>query len=298
MHLGTLERPSHLLIGGALALLIVVWGSTWSVITVLLEGFPPLTGVAVRFTLAAMLLLVLARVRGVPLGKLRRERWLWLVQAVATLGIPYCVVFWAEQWVPSGLVAVLFATLPLFVIPVARILLPEERLHRGAIVGIAIGFSGVAVIFSEDFHVLGGGRIAFAAGLVLLAPFTAAIGQVTAKRWGQGIHSFSMTAVPMAIVGVGVGVLAAFVERGQGIDLAPRPIAAMVYLVLAGSILTFTVFYWVLQHLTSIQMSLITYAIPVVAVLIGTLLLGESLTPRILGGAVLVLSGVVFAARS
>ncbi len=291
------SRPPRWLIGAALVALILIWGSTWSVIRVSLEGFPPFKGVAIRFAMAAVLIAVLGLLSGVRFGRERRERWLWLTQAVATFGVPYCVVYWAEQWVPSGLVAVLFATFPLFVVPLSRLFLPQESFRGSGFFGLLLGFGGVAVIFSADLAALGGPRVALAAALVLLSPLSAAFGQVAAKRWGQGIHPFSMTAVPMALTALLVGAVAAVAESGREIVLEPRPVLALLYLAIAGSVVTFTLFYWVLQHLTAIQMSLITYAIPVVAVLVGTQVMDEPMTPRILLGAGLVVLGVVFAVR-
>lgn len=291
------SRPPRWLISVTLAALILIWGSTWSVIRLSLEGFPPFWGVAIRFAVAAVLIFVLGLLIGVRFGKERRERRFWLSQAVLTFGVPYCLIYWAEQWVPSGLVAVLFATFPLFVLPLSRLLLPQESFRGSVFLGLLLGFGGVAVIFSADLAGLGGPRVALASTVVLLAPFSGALGQVAAKRWGQGIHPFSMTAAPMALTALLAGAVAAVAEGERDIVLAPRPVLALLYLAIAGSVVTFTLFYWVLQHLTAVRMSLITYAIPVVAVLIGTTVMDEPMTPRILLGAGLVILGVVFAAR-
>lgn len=255
-----------------------------------------MTGLAIRFSIASIVLLALALAKGVRLGREPRERWLWLIQATTTFGIPYGIVFWAEQWVPSGLVAVLFATFPLFVIPVGWIFLPEEKVGPWALFGILLGFGGVAVIFSDNLS-LGSPQVLIPAALTLLSPFFAAFGQVSAKRWGKGIHSFSLASIPMGLAAIGVGVMAFIFERHEQILWEPRPIIAMIYLSLFGSVLTFSIFYWLLNHLASFQISLVTYCTPVVAVTIGTLFFDEPLTLRMLLGSTLVLCGVLFAAR-
>ncbi len=91
---------------GALALLILIWGTTWAAIRIGLEGLPPFTGVAVRFAIASAVLLLAAAWKGWPLGSGPRARGLWLVNAVLSFSASYGVVYWAEQWVPSGLAAV------------------------------------------------------------------------------------------------------------------------------------------------------------------------------------------------
>jgi len=135
--------PSQAVVHGVMALLTLIWGTTWAAVRLSLTGFPPLAGVAVRFLLAAAVLEVAARVVGQPLGGDRRLRWLWLAQATLTFGLSYSIVYWAEQWVPSGLVSVLFATFPFFVALFARWLLPAERLGRLGIAGGVLGFLGV-----------------------------------------------------------------------------------------------------------------------------------------------------------
>ena len=94
----------------AYALLVVIWGTTWSVIQIGLEKTPPMGGVAIRFLLAGVLLWAIARARGVPLGQQKYEKSLWWINATLAFAVSYGIVYWAEQWIPSGLVSVLFAT--------------------------------------------------------------------------------------------------------------------------------------------------------------------------------------------
>ncbi len=111
----------------------------------------------------------------------------WLANAALTFCIPYGVLYWGEQWVPSGLAAVLFATSPLWVALAAHVALPGERLRGATLAGVLIGFAGVAVIFSEDLRALGGPRVAGAAALLLVAPLPSAFGVVAVKRWSAGL---------------------------------------------------------------------------------------------------------------
>src|SRR5512141_1915316 len=94
--------------------LTAIWGTTWAAIRVGLTGIPPLAGLAARFLLAGSILLAVAAARGVPLGRSAAERRLWWVNGLATFLVPYSVIYWAEQWVPSGLSSVLFSTFPLW----------------------------------------------------------------------------------------------------------------------------------------------------------------------------------------
>lgn len=276
---------------------MLIWGSTWAAIRVSLEGIPPLTGVVIRFTLACALLLSLAPVFRIRLGATAIERRLWWVNAVLTFTISYGLVYWAEQWVPSGLAAVIFATFPLFVAVLAHFFLPGERIRPATVVGVVIGFIGVAVLYSEDLGALVGPRAGFAAKVMLIAPVASAVANVAVKRWGSGVSPLSVSGVSMGLGAMLVVPFAWMVERGRDVTFSMRPVLAVIYLAVVGSAVAFTVYYWLLRKLPATSLSLINYATPVVAVLIGTLVLGEPFTLRILIGAGLVVFGVAISMR-
>jgi drug/metabolite transporter (DMT)-like permease len=262
-----------------------------------LTGIPPLTGIALRFGIAAVALLVLVPVFKVRLGATPIERRLWIVNALFTFCLCYGIVYWAEQWVPSGLMAVLFATYPLWVALLAHFAIPGERLRPGAVAGVLAGFVGVAVIFSEDFRALGGPQVALAAAVSLLAPVMAAFASVSVKKWGSGIHPLSISAVPMGLTALLVGPLAVVFEADRGVTFDRASVLALLYLSLFGSALTFTLYFWLLKRLPVSQLALFNYVTPIVAVLTGSLFLDETLTLRILLGAALVIAGVALAVR-
>jgi drug/metabolite transporter (DMT)-like permease len=234
----------------------------------------------------------------VRLGREPRERRLWFLSALCNFCVSYGVIYWAEQWVPSGLSSVLFATYPLMTAALAHFALEGERLRPAALAGILIGFVGVAVIFSEDFRALGGQQVASAAAVMLLSPLSATFGTVSIKKWGQGIHPLSLSAVPMAITALVMGPLAAMTESGRAFHWSPAAVTALLYLALFGSAFTFTIYFWLLKSLPVSKLSLFNYATPVVAVTVGSVFLDEPVTWRIIVGAGLVISGVVVAVRS
>ncbi len=286
--------PSRLVVGLTIVVLISIWGTTWGAILISLKGFAPLTAASIRFGIAAAILWGVARARKVELGGVENLR-LWLVQAIFAFSLSYGVVYWAEQWVPSGLSSVLFSTLPLFVMIFAYGLLPEERLSPAGLFGLLGGFAGVLLIFSDDVGGLADPQARRAALVLLLSPIGAGFAQVVVRRWGQGRNAFSLTAPPLAMTCVILGTLAWFFERDRAIVLDPAPIVATLYLAVMGTALTFILFFWLLQHVAAIRLSLIAYGIPVVAVFIGTVFFGEPLTPRMIVGSVLVIAGVGFA---
>ncbi len=277
-------------------LLTVVWGTTWAAVRVALTGFPPLAGVAARFALGAIALALIGRWRGEPLTGDRRLRFLWPVQAILTFGVSYSLVYWAEQVVPSGLVAVLFATFPLWVVLLAVIVLPQERLGLGGFAGIALGFMGVVVIFSQDIASVRGGNVLGVSLVMLLSPIAAAVGNVAVKRWGSGINAYALTAAPMAMTAVGLGALSLWLEHDRAIVWAAAPIAATVYLAVFGTALTFSFYFWLLEHVSATHMSLVAFGTPLIAIGLGAFAFGEPITLRIVVGSLLVVGGVALAA--
>ncbi len=274
----------------------LVWGTTWSAITISLRGIPPFTGVALRFALAAALLFVYAWVTREHLSAAgpgqRRLRWL---HAVLTFCCSYGVVFWAEQWVPSGLAAVLFATFPLMVAVIAHFVLPDERMTLPVIAGTVIAFAGIAVIFAEDFEVLGGSVVATASLVMLLSPLSGAVVSVCVKRWGSGMHPVPFNAVAMALAAGIMGVFAAVVERERTVALDPGPVAALLYMAIVGTAVTFPLYFWLLEHMEARQVALIGYGTPVVALFVGATFMAEPMTIRTWLGSAMVIIGVAVA---
>jgi drug/metabolite transporter (DMT)-like permease len=259
---------------------------------------PPFTAVSARFAIASVVLLSVAKVMRVPLGRQPHEKTLWLVNGVLFFSLSFGVVYWTEQFLPSGLTAVLFALFPLLVALLAHFTLPGERLHRRSVLGIATGFLGIAVIFSEDFSTLGGEGARLAAAVLLVSPLVSAASAVTIKKYGAGIHPISLAAVPMAICSVVMATLALLTERHRPIAWTPAAVGATVYLAIFGSAVTFTLYYWLLRHARASRVSLLAYLSPVIAVATGVIFLHEPVTPRIVAGGALVIAGVALAAKS
>jgi drug/metabolite transporter (DMT)-like permease len=294
-----MSTPGPLLKVATLGLLTLVWGTTWAAITVSLRGIPPFTGVALRFAIASVLLIGVARMMKIPLAATsRRDRRLRLLHALLSFCVSYGVVFWCEQWVPSGLASVLFATFPLLVAVMAHFALPEERMTVPALIGTGLGFAGIAVIFAEDFELLGGSMVALAAVVMLISPLVSATVSVAVKKWGSGMHPVPFNAVAMVLATGIMGVVAAIVEHHRPVVLDPGPVAALLYMAIAGTAITFPLYFWLLEHMEARQVALIGYGTPVVALFLGAFLMGEPMTVRTWVGSAMVVVGVAVASHT
>jgi drug/metabolite transporter (DMT)-like permease len=291
--------PGPLLKAATLGLMTLVWGTTWAAITISLRGIPPFTGVALRFAIASAMLIGYARLKGIPLAATsRRDRRLRLLHALLSFCISYGIVFWSEQWVPSGLASVLFATFPLLVAVMAHFTLPEEKMTIPVLVGIGLGFAGIAVIFAEDFEILGGSMVALAAVVMLISPLASATVSVAVKKWGSGMHPVPFNAMAMVVATGVMGVVAGIAERHRPVVLDPGPVAALLYMAIAGTAITFPLFFWLLEHMEARQVALIGYGTPVVALLIGVVFMGEPMTNRTWVGSAMVVIGVAVASQT
>jgi drug/metabolite transporter (DMT)-like permease len=254
--------------------------------------------VALRFAVAAALLLVYSVGRGIPLRSGNRVHdWLTALHSVLTFCVSYGVVFWAEQWVPSSLASVLFATFPLLVAVFAHFMLPKEKMTLPVIAGTAIGFAGIAVIFAEDFNLLGGRQVFTASIVMLLSPLAGAFVSVAVKRWGSGIHPVTFNTAALGGAAAVMGVLAAIVERDRILVLAPGPIAALLYMAIVGTAVTFPLYFWLLDHMEARQVALIGYGTPIIALALGAIFLHEPFTIWTLAGSAMVVLGVALASR-
>ena len=279
----------------AIALIILVWGSTWAVIRVGLVGVPPLAGISLRFLLAGTVLWLIGLVNRVPFGKGHNEKRLWLATATFTFIICYIVVYWGEQYVTSGLASVLWATYPLFVAVIARVVIPSEVIPRATVAGMVVSLAGLALIYSEDVRLLGGPKVLFAAVIFLLSPLSSAVGSVCVKRWGQGSNPLATTAIPMIITGVVVGALALVLERDRRLVFDATSVGAIVYLALVGTALAFGVYFWLLNHFPATRLAITANVTPLVALVIGATIMDEPMSPRVLLGSAIVLAGVALA---
>lgn len=289
--------PSPAVRVASLATLVAIWGTTWAMIRVGLGGIPPLTGVALRFGIAGLVLWSVALIIGLRGKQLLAPLWLWAAQGLLTFGVCYGLIYWAEQWVPTGLSAVLFATFPLWVAVLAHFMLPGERMQPVGLIGLVIALGGVALLFSQDLQALGGPQVAFAAAVAMLAPFASAIAQVLIKRSGGAVHPVTLNAGSMVLASATMGVLAAVFEHNRPVHFTASSVGALLYLAILGTTVTFSLYFWLLKHMTATGLSLTAYAVPVVAVLVGAAVFHEAITLQLLLGGTLVVVGTALAGR-
>jgi drug/metabolite transporter (DMT)-like permease len=287
-------RPaSAVLVWTAILILYVVWGSTYLAIRVAVDTIPPFVMASIRFAIAGLLMLVavgVIRGRSLPRPSLREWRDTFIIGALL-MGGGMGAVAWGELTVPSGIAGVLIAMLPVWVAVFGRIFLGES-LPALAVVGIAAGVVGVAILVGSGVAIDGTLDPAGVAALIV-SPMSWAAGSLfSAHRARLPEDPFLTTgmemvagAIVLAIAAVVSGELAAF----RPAAVAGDSLIALVYLTAVGSLVAFTAFAWVLRQAPLPLIATYAFVNPVVAVILGALILHEAVTPiQLVAGAVIV----------
>lgn len=272
----------------AFAAIYVLWGSTYLAIRIAVQLVPPLFAAGVRFFLAGTLLYAVMRLCGRP-GPAGKEWGTLALLGSLMFVVTYGAVFWAEQYVPSGFTSVLEATLPLITIGLEVFVFRQQHFRWSLLVAIAVGFVGVLLLLLHNAQhvailpcaaILGGG-IAWSLGAVL----TRALPLPKSKGITAGAEMMFGGAV-LLILSASLGEMHPFPH------LSGKAVGALLYLVIAGSLIGFSAFVWLLGRMPATRVASHAYINPVVAVALGYFFAGEVVTPRMLLGTALIVASV------
>ncbi len=273
-----------------MAALCLTWGSTWLVIRVGLQGVPAFLGAALRFLLAAAILLCMAVASRHRLRPDRQEALLILFFGSVVFFADYALIYWAEGIIPSGLTAVLFSTMPFTTLLAAMPLLGEKPTPL-KVGGMVLGFVGLLLIFRD--HLAVGGLVDVVPMVsVMVAAACAGVGSVAVKRQGQTFPAMTFNGYAMAVGAALHLALGRAVGEPLVAPTFPVGVLSVLYLALLGSVFGFVGYFWLLQRMEATTLSLITLTFPVVALALGVALANEAIGPLEVVGAAVTLAGV------
>ena len=273
-------------------LLCCIWGSTWLFIKLGLADLPPLTFAGIRFIIASTVLILLIRLRRVRFPTKRSDWLLLAISGLLSFSLNYGLLFWGEQYISSGLAAVLQSTIPAFGLVIAHYYLPGERLTGMKIFGVVMGVAGVSVIFSNQLEIAGP-KALWGSAAVVLGAFCAAYANVLVKAHRRkldpsviALGQMAFGLVPLLAIGIPL--------EGNPLHFhwTLRALVALFYLALVGTVVAFIAYYWLVHHMDVTNTMLIALVTPVVAVILGMLVLNERLMWRTLLGGAMIVSGI------
>ena len=289
------SKPSAWRVLLAFAIIYVVWGSTFLAIRVGVREVPPFLLAGLRFLIAGIVLYAWMRAKGTQSPALR-EWGAVLLLAVLIFVFDYGLLFWAERRVPSGIAAVMMATIPVFMAISEILILRTQRLSARLAIGLLVGTGGVTVLVSRR---LSFGEVPIdtaGACALIVAAISWSLASALTRRLPLPAAKTMSSGAQMLSGGVLLMLTAALLGefRGFHVDTVSRGAwLALAYLIVLGSIVAFTAYVWLLHYESPTRVGTYAYVNPVVAVLVGYFLGGEALGPRMIVGTVLVLVSVV-----
>jgi drug/metabolite transporter (DMT)-like permease len=289
------SRADSIKLALAFAAIYIVWGSTYLAIRYTVETIPPLVAASIRHTIAGSILLGWAVARGF---RPKREHWL----AGAVLGAFFFLIghgslHWAEQYVGSGLAALLIATEPMFILVLAW-MMGQQRISRISALGLGLGVVGVAVLMGAELTMKGSSLPGLIA--VLAGSLSWSIGVVLSPRLKLPEDAVARTGLPLVCGAAMLWIASALsgeLRHTEWASMSLKSIGGLAYLIVFGSIVAFTAYTWLLQRCPPALVATHTYANPVVAVLLGWLLAAEPLTMRVVAASVAILGAIVLIRR-
>jgi drug/metabolite transporter (DMT)-like permease len=278
----------------AFGLVYLLWGSTYLGIRIVVEHIPPAMMGASRYLLAGLPMLGWCALRGRRIALTRSDFWRVLAIGVLLLTGGNVVLAWAEQYVPSGLAALIVAVVPIWVAVIESILPRGERLAARGLAGLALGIVGLGVLMWPRLLAGGGAgrmQVLGALGLVFCSLSWAA-GSILSRRSQLRLDPFTAAAWEMTLAGVvNLGIVLALGDHHR-VLWTTRGVAAIFYLVIFGSWIGFTAYIWLLEHVPTSKVATYAYVNPVVAVFLGWLILHESVDVYIAAGSAVIIAGV------
>jgi drug/metabolite transporter (DMT)-like permease len=297
MELRTLTRKEKITAYSAWGAVCLFWGTTYLAIRIGVRTIPPGLFGGLRFLTAGLIFLVYLKWRGHALPQ-RRELLDVAVVGIALLAISNGLVIWAEQWVPSGVTALLIATLPFWMAGFEAVLPAGERLRVRKVIGIVIGFSGLVILFTPEIETAL--DMAYLRGILalLFAPLCWAAGSVYSKSRPAKSHPLMAASIEMIVAGIVLLLVGGMFGEWKRFSLDAEGLAATAYLIIFGSIVGYGSFVYALAKLPATKVSMYAYVNPVIAVLLGWLILDERMDWSVMLATAVVLLGVVLVKSS
>jgi len=282
--------------------LAALWGASFLFIKVAIADMSPLTLVAVRLVLGSLGLLLVVPFRPAIIKGWQTRLWGFFVVAIFNAVIPYLAISWGEEFVTSGMAAILNATTPLVVVIVSNWWPGGERLTWRRMIGVLIGFLGVGLLVGPAALTTSGSNLyLLGASLVFIGSASYAFGSLFAIKMLSGLPMMQPAIGQTAMGAVILAPIAAiaFVAQPQQTFHAPLvwAVASAIALALGGTSLAYICYYWLMVRVGPTRTLIVTYLLPCMALVYGALLLHETMSINAIGGLVLVLLGIFFAGK-
>ncbi|HEY6248525.1 MAG TPA: EamA family transporter [Candidatus Angelobacter sp.] len=289
----TQEKRRQVKVALAFTSVYVLWGATYLAMRVAVVHIPPYVMGAVRYGIAGPLMLAYCALAGRKVHITRQDGWRLLTIGILLLSIANMGVANAEQYVPSGLAALIVAGVPIWVAILEAWVFRNRRLSLMGLAGLALGIVGMLVLLWPQ---ISGARLdrlqLLGFGILLVSSASWALGSVLSGRWSLSVDVFTASAWEMTFAGIINGLVALLTGGFHQAAWTPRGLLAILFLVVCGSWIGFTAYIWLLEHVPTPKVATYAYVNPVVAVYLGWFILNEKVDSFMLLGTVIIISAV------
>jgi drug/metabolite transporter (DMT)-like permease len=296
--MSALERQQRMKVAIAFGMVYVLWGSTYLAMRITVQTVPPAALGATRFLIAGAIMLFACALFKQKIAIVRKDVLPLLAIGVLLLTGGNVGVAWAEVYVPSGLAALIVAAVPIWVAIIEAWILKSDRLSRKGIVGLVFGTSGLVILLWPRLFSTVGHKELFGMVILLFASLSWTCGSIISRRSNLSIGAFAATGWEMAIAGVINLVIALALGDFHRAVWTRSAEWAVAYLVTGGSLLGLTAYVWLLNHVPTAKVATYAYVNPIVAVILGALILHEKIDAYILAGTAVIIAGVVLVTTS
>ena len=271
----------------------IIWGSTWLAIKFGLEDSPPFFSAALRFILTFLILFVWQKIKGYNFPRSIKYWWNSIFLSTLLFIIPYAMVYWGEQYISSGLSAVLFSSQSLFVVIFAHFISRTEKAGVNKIIGLLIGLLGLYILYSSQISWDNSNGLKGMMAL-LFAAASAALGLVLLSKQKHSYNPVPEVMTHMGITAVAFIFLTLIFEEPPDELTSPKLWISIIYLAVVGTAFGFIVYYWIAKHATAFTTSFSIFISPVFAVFLGWLILNETINFIGIIGIFLVLISIIY----
>jgi drug/metabolite transporter (DMT)-like permease len=269
-----------------------LWGSSYLWIKIGLESLPPLTLISGRLILGGAFLAVVVAVARQPLPRERRQYGHLLVMAVVNIVMPFILITVGEQSIDSALASILTATVPLTVIVLAPMFLPDERITLPKIAGLALGFAGVIMLVAPDLVNLSDSDLTGEL-MMLGAAICYGVGNVYSKRNVHGLRPMIPALFQVIFAAAIIVPMALVIEHPvSSVQPAPSAIVAVIWLGILGSGVAYLCYFTILAHWGATRTSMVAYLLPVVGIALGAAVMQDPVTVNRIVGTGLIIAGI------
>lgn len=275
------------------SILSAIWGSSFLFIKLgLLGGLTPLTLVSLRLLLGATAMGLLAWKSGDAFPRDLRLLGIILIVALVNNSLPFSLITWGEQYVPSGLVAILNSSVPLFAVIISHYTLSDERFQWQRVAGVILGFAGVAILFAPDLFTQGLSGAVLGESAVILASLGYAVGSVLARKYLRNISVAMLSALQLGFALLWLAGPTLLLEKPWTLQITPMAWFSVLWLGLLATGLAYLFFFQLLRSIGATPTTMVTYVIPIFAVIFGVIFLHEHLYWMQLVALILILVGI------